>query len=411
MMRAAACLIIILLLADSTDAQLFSKHGRRFAVGPNPCFIVAHDLNDDGIPEILTADRGVLSDPNEERPANDEVSYLSATTPLEYVSMTPLKTGFGPWSILVTNLDGLKAPDLAIASFHATRQQELSVFLNLGNHLFERKTFTVPQEIVTYHRQEMDNRPVFTKPGLTATVAGRFTADEYRDLVATGWSSDALLFFPGDPAAILSTPRVIPAPGGPIDIRAADFNGDNHLDLVTAMYSSNEIVLWKGDGAGAFIEVDRFPSRGSLPNRIQLADLNGDGKTDITVSHAHSDDSIVIFFGAGDFSFPVSQEILLGDDRGQVQREIRDLVAEDLNGDGLPDLAVACAAPQARQVTVYVNQGPKGAPAVTFSRESYSFNQGETPRALCAADLNGNGKKDLAVALWGTNTVAFLLGR
>ena len=188
---------------------------------------------------------------------------------------------------------------------------------------------------------------------------------------------------------------------------AADLDGDGNPDLAVALYGSNEVGLWKGDGKGGFDPVTRFSSRGRLPSKIQIADVNRDGKPDIVVSHCYSDDSIVIFYGEGQYRFSVSQEILLGKDHDVLEHEIRDLVVADFNNDKRPDLAVACHA--SKQVVVLMNESPDPSVPQTFRQEAYPFDNGR-PRALCAADLNNDGALDLAVAL-SDGQVSFLIGK
>ena len=49
---------------------------------------------------------------------------------------------------------------------------------------------------------------------------------------------------------------------------------------------------------------------------------------------------------------------------------------------------------------------------ITFVQETYSFPADRArPRALCAADFDANGRADLAIACWKSNTVRLLLNR
>ncbi|HUW59980.1 MAG TPA: VCBS repeat-containing protein [Candidatus Bathyarchaeia archaeon] len=401
-------LAILVLISWSAAAQTFTKHAKNYQVGPNPNAIVAADLNEDGIPDLVTANTGELNDPRQERPANDELSLLLSSAPLEYVVQPPFKTDFGPYALAIANIDGKQAPDIVAASFLAVYNRDITLFRNVGPSLFESASFTVSDDTLPYNRMlDGDNEPVFTKPGITSIILPDINKDGFRDIIATAWSSDALVYIPGQDATWFGKPQFTLAASGPRDVAAADFDNDKNLDLAVALYTSGEIGLWKGNSAGVFEPVTRFSSRGKLPTTIRLADINGDGKTDILVSHCHTDDSIVIFYGDGAFSFSVSQEILLGDQRNVLEHEIRDLVVQDLNGDGRPDIAAACYG--SKDVIVLVNSSSGTSVPQSFSRETYSFDNGR-PRALCAADFNKDGALDIAAALWEANAVSILLG-
>ena len=78
------------------------------------------------------------------------------------------------------------------------------------------------------------------------------------------------------------------------------------------------------------------------------------------------------------------------------------MVAVDLNGDDKLDLATANYGTST--VGVLLNQGTAGAAlqASSFAAAvSYAFDGGASPYHLVAADLNGDGKQDLAVAGYG----------
>lgn len=411
----AVALSILFPFQFAATADSFVRSNKRYQTGPNPCAIVAEDLNGDGLPEIITADRGNMITPGQPRSANNELSYFRAVGDLDYAPRMPLRTGRAPYRIAVANVDALKAPDLVVVNFLETDSEgdtgHLTLFRNLGEDHFEPHSFKLNSAGFQYERMlDSDGRPVFAVPGLTAVVVHDFDGDGYRDAVATGWSSDVLVYFSGDPNSYLTQTKTISAGKGPRDIRTADFNGDGHFDLVASMYISSEIVVWKGDGTGNFSEAARFSSRGSLPHTVQLADFNGDGRTDIAVSQCYAEDSIVIFYAdrAGEFSFSVSQIIAMNprNDNRVVEEEIRDFIVGDWNGDSRVDFAAACYA--SGRVCVFLNRSGGALPV--FEPENYAFKEGR-PRALCSADFNGDQQPDLAVALWQPDSVALLLGR
>lgn len=404
-------ILCMFLMGAAAGGNTFRVHGELYGVGPNPSGIVAVDLTDNGWPDIVTADRGSMGDPRDERPANDELAMLVAEGDLEYSVHPPLRADFAPYSVVAANVSSPRYPDLVVGSFMATRGRDITYYRNLGNSLFEPEVYAVPEHSLTYARmRDSDERPVFTEPGITALVVEDFTGNGYKDIVAAGWSSDVLLVFRGreggEGERRFGEPEIISAPGGIRNLAAADFNGDGRLDLATVFYASAEVGIWRGDGQGSFVLETRFPSRGKLPHTIRVADVNGNGHQDLIVSHCHADDSVVIFYGEGGFRFSLSQEILLGEDRDTIEHEIRDVAVTDFTGNGRPDIAVACYASE--QVIVLLNRSDDASIPQEFARESYSFRRGR-PRALAVADFNQNGAPDLGVTLWEANDVGLLL--
>lgn len=409
---AALAALMALTVASSARGELRAR-SQSFLVGPNPSYIVSVDINGDGWPEIITADRGELSDLREERPANDELSLLiskgTVRGDLKFEKHHPsLKTDFGPYAIAVANIDAHKWPDILVASFHAARHRDLNLFLNLQDEgIYQTEHFQVPPESLEYHRQvDGDGIPVYHSPGLTAIEVGDINKDGLRDVLATGWSSDCLVFFAGHAETHFSPPVVTPLPGAPFSLSLTDLNHDGNLDFAVTLMATNEVAVWQGDGTGAFKEVERFPSRGRLPHRIKTADINQDGQKDLIVSHKDADDTIVIFYGTGKFTYRVSQEIMLGTDRNVPEQNIQDIAIADFNGDGFPDIAAACF--NKEQVVVLTTDYSKNKPFLEFARKSFEF-KGGRPRALCASDLNQDGKMDLAVALWDLNEVRLII--
>jgi len=355
-LRAALLTVLVLPGTVPATADTFFRSAT-IPVGPNPSAVAAADLNDDGLPDIVTADRGVLTEPREERPANDELSVLLAQEPLEYERYHPsLKSGFAPYAIAIANIDALKWPDIVVANFHAVRQRHIALFLNLKNEgIFKPVTFEIPVEGLSYHQhRDGDNVPLFTKPGLTAVRIRDFDGDSLRDLVAASWSSDVLVYMPGHAEKYFGAPRFLEAPGAPRDLDLADFDGDGNTDLVVCLYATGEAALWRGDGAGGFEEIERITTRGRLPAQVRAADFNNDGHQDFAVAQIYTEDSVVICYGDGEFGFSVSQELALGEDRDVLEHEIRDLAVADFDNNGRPDLAAACFASQ--QVAVFMNR-------------------------------------------------------
>ena len=398
-----------LFVDHAASAQVFRKGGR-FSVGPNPSAVVAVDLNDDTVPEIVTADTGELADLREERPGNDALSYLLARKPLQYEAQPELKVGFAPYCVQAANIDGLKALDLVVGSFHTSRHRDITFFRNVNNQLLPY-TLSVPENLIGYARQhDGEGKEVFARPGITSLLVHDFNRDGYRDILAAGWSSDVLIFFPGlngENDLYFGEPSFVPAPGGPRELQMHDFDGDGEMDVVATMYNAAQIMFWRGDGKGGFTRAGEMPTRGMMPHRVRVGDMNGDGTADLIVSHCYTEDSISLYFGDGDYAFSVSQDILLGKERGALEQEIRDIAVADFNGDDTLDIAAACFLSE--RVVLLLNTRSDTERKVSFSQENYTF-EGQ-PRALAVSDLDQNGSLDLCVALWGANRVELLVRR
>ncbi|MDK1021336.1 MAG: FG-GAP-like repeat-containing protein [Candidatus Hydrogenedentes bacterium] len=408
-MTRAPLLALLGLACFSAHADTFLRHPKTFRVGPNPSSIATADLNGDGLPDIVTSNRGRLTDIRDERPANDTISYLLAEGPLQYRSQPPLRSGFGPHGIVIENIDALKAPDIIVVNFHAARDRDLTLLRNIGENLFEPRHFSIPDDKLDYARtRDSANQPIFSKPGLTSLIIEDIDHDGYRDAIATGWSADVLVFFPGESKAYFGDPIITELHGGPRDAVLTDFDNDGNFDLAVTLYSTNEIALLRGDGTGAFTLSERFESRGKLPHKIRWVDMNNDAKKDLIVSHTYSHDSIVIFYGTGSFSFPLSQEIQIGSDRDKLQYDIRDIAIADFTGNGRADIALACH--EASSVVLLKNVSKGTEMPQSFTQEVYTYKDGR-PHALCVGDFNQDGKPDLGVALWGADAVALLLNK
>jgi hypothetical protein len=78
------------------------------------------------------------------------------------------------------------------------------------------------------------------------------------------------------------------------------------------------------------------------------------------------------------------------------------VVLGDLNGDGIPDLAVANSG--STTISILLGRGDG-----TF-QTAVNYSVGPHPESIAMGDFNGDGKVDLAVALHGTSAVAVLLG-
>jgi hypothetical protein len=209
----------------------------------------------------------------------------------------------------------------------------------------------------------------------------------------------------------------------PTAVAVADVNGDGKLDVVVAHQCASSgncvtgsgaamagtVGVLLGNGDGTFQAAASYESDGYLATSVAVGDVNGDGKPDLLAanfcvidSSCAANGSVGVLLGSGDGTFRAAVTY------GSGAYDAAFLVVGDLNGDGKPDLLVANQCTDASctsgSVGVMLGNGDGSfKPAVTYSLGEY------IPTSMAAADLNGDGRLDLAV-LNGGDTITILLG-
>ena len=264
--------------------------------------------------------------------------------------------------------------------------------------------------------------PAFAAPQTFATgerprsvASADIDGDGRQDLLVTNSQEEtaSVLLNTTEPGA--STPsfaaqQAFAAGRGPGSAKSADMNGDGRPDLVITNSQFDEhavSVLLNTTEPGAStpsLAARQIVATGDSPRQVTAADLNGDGRPDLMFSHTERALVSVLLNttepGEATLSFAPKQNFGTGQNSNSLK-------ATDVNGDGRRDLIVATGADDC--VSVLLNTMAPGASTPTFATHQCFGVEGVNPRSVATADVNGDGRPDLAVASVGIPWVSVLL--
>ncbi|HEX3743424.1 MAG TPA: FG-GAP-like repeat-containing protein [Bryobacteraceae bacterium] len=218
---------------------------------------------------------------------------------------------------------------------------------------------------------------------------------------------DGNSFAPQNPITVAASNVQITALG------AADLNHDGFTDVVAVLYTSNQIAVLLGNGDGTF-KPPSLITVGGTPDTVAIGDLNGDGHADLVVGN-YNDGTVSVLLGDGTGVFaaaansPVAISTTGYNPNSQIGSTPSNVAIADLNGDGRPDLAVAGFGRQGAglpgpNVWILLGNGDG-----TFGTPT-SFNTNYFAMSMAVGDFNRDGIPDLAVESYSIN-VSILLGR
>jgi uncharacterized protein (TIGR03437 family) len=351
-----------------------------YPVGVEPNWMAVGDLNKDGKLDLVVATFGCAPCTSGQLPGGTWVLLGNGDGTFQ----TPVRASPGTvTTVAIGDFNGDGKPDLLEAGVGS-----IEVNLLLGNG---DGSFQAPKTFIT------------AGIGGSVAVAGDFNGDGKLDTLVPDSSTGnlAVLLGKGDGTfgdAIISGTQELGS-NGFIFAAAGDFNGDHKLDVVTLNSLSNYMQVWLGNGDGTFQPSTTY-TVGPDPTSLVIGDFNRDGTLDLAAISGPLPSTISIFLGKGNGTFqPEVNYIPTGN-------AIKSLAMADFNGDGNIDLAISSQVLN-RQTGVYVVLGNGDGTLQTPP----TYKTGKNPQTAAIGDLNGDGIPDLAVASNGSNTVSVLLGK
>ncbi len=337
------------------------------SVGINPVAAAPGDLNADGIPDLVVANRN-----------SGDLSVLLGAGGGAFAAQTTFRTGFTPVGVALGDMDGDGRLDAVSANLTGA-----TVSIHLGDGAGglgpPSSTFVGP---ATY------------APG--ALALGDLNGDGRLDVVTSDpWvlvTTVGVSVMLGDGAGNVGSATVYSVAGNPTTILLGDLNGDGALDSVTPAGDFAWLAIRLGTGTGTFGSQSTVSLTTNL-RHAALGDVNGDGRLDV-VGISGTIDRVSVSLGTGTGSFGPAALYVSGSDS-------RKLSLGDANGDGAVDAVVARPFFDSIEVLAGNGSGGFGAPSAQLA--------GTQPQWAALADLDSDGRLDVAVPSYSTHDVSVLL--
>lgn len=184
-------------------------------------------------------------------------------------------------------------------------------------------------------------------------------------------------------------------------LRFGDLDGDGAIDGLIAYKSARKLWLLRGKKEDWTLEIppDSYLTVDAEITDVALGDVDADGVTDILVAAGESG-RITLFRGQGDLKFvpPVSRVI-------SYDSELTRIVIADLDGDGRSEVLAGLA--QARAVAVLRGLSSR----LDSPQDAVRYSVDLRPDGMVPGDLDGDGRKDLVVMEKGQKRLVALNGQ
>lgn len=314
-------------------------------------------------------------------------------------------TGAFPASLAAVDMNGDGLPDLVNESGNS-----ISVLLNI----------TAPGAVIP----SFASQQTFANELASTVQVADLNSDGRADLIVLSNDGTGIYVLlnttiPGDTTLSFSSPQSIVTGSAALSVGVADLNGDDEPDLIVTTFNANFIggsvaVMYNITAPGAStasFEAQQVFDTESEYFAVGMADLNNDGRSDLTVeiyTSTPGTGAISVMFntavpGTTTPVFSERQTYAVGNipTGGNVA---------DVNGDGKPDLIIANQTydGSGNFVSVMINTAAAGATTPAFAAPQ-AFSTGPFPLSVATADLNGDGKPDLVVANGNAANVSVLL--
>lgn len=355
--RKALIVLVAVVVALAAGITIWAKGFNAYTsytAGTQPHFVAIGDLNNDGNPDLVSANY-----------ASNSVSVLLGNSNGTFQTAQNYTAGSFPIAVAVADLNNDGNLDVVVANNNNNQPGgNLMVMFGNGNG-----TLQTP---VTYSVQ---GGPFFV-------AIADLNGDNLPDVVLAAHGAPVQVFLDTSNGT-LQSPGTYNAGANPQSVAIADFNGDGIPDLAVANSGSKNVSILLGKGDGTFQPAVNY-AVGTAPSVVATGDFNADGHVDLAVTNNGSN-NVSILLGNGDGTFQTQTTIA-------TSAGPSGLVVTDIDGDSTADLVVTNQYDTSNTIQTFLGNGDG-----TFQNPT-SYPAGDLPRIVATGDFNHDGAPDLAVA-------------
>lgn len=356
--------------------------GHETAVGFETRALACVDLDGDGRLDVVGVNRVW-------RGGHEEAGFLGLrladpTHPGAFLPPVRLAVDPGAQALAVADLNGDGAPDLVVASRQPDAQGIYGLQVFLQNPT-ARGTFQPPTRLAIGPREPR------------ALLAQDLDGDGRVDLAVAAWGGTTLLISTQTAGGTFGAWQALEVGGEPRALVCGDLTGTGAADSarrdLAVATAKGEVVVLKRETSG-YAAPASYPV-GTRPSGLALADMNGDGSLDLVVALAGSEDTweagqVGILSRIPGAGFQPVRTLVAGGD------VCLDVAVGDVDGDGRPDLLVACLGYPGDPGLVSVLRQDPATPGSFLAPDRYRGYWG--PRVVLWKDADGDGTCDMLVA-------------
>lgn len=350
------------------------------------------DLNDDGKPDLVVGFHGkILLYRNIS--ASGDLTAAAFSTPVVF---NYERDGVSSSQIVIDDIDGDGRQDIVIAV--GGWYDGFLVLRNTGNAI------STSSFIMTYF--DVDTAAI------SAMAVADIDGDGLKDVVISdGYYSDRITVCRNTslPGSMTFDFASIGGFGAEVtSLALSDLDGDRKADLIAASKTENFYSVFRNIAAPGSVTAASFDARVnvSIPSPLIVrglvtADMDGDGKTDL-VTASEQGKKITIFHNTSSAG-NITAASFAAADFGMAPFAPDKVSVADLDGDGKPDMAVTAGNGSTFMLSIYRNKSVTGSITTGSFQERRNIGVTSASGAMDIGDLNGDGTPDIAMSQWSYN--------